>query len=278
MTSLHLLDGGTLDVESSVVIPSTRYGTRLTVPVQMFLVGTTHGYVLVDTGNDPRVIDDPEGAWGQKLADSARPTMAGHHHLARQLQLLGLSPTDVKVVIYTHLHHDHAGGGRLFPDAVHVVQRTEHRWAMSPDPQAAGAYVASDLAEPRSWRLADGDWHVLPGISLVLTPGHTPGHQSVMVWEAPDLGNVILAGDAINSHENIDSNVPPGITTDAVAAGLSMRRLTALADATDAVIVTGHDMEQFRAMPKAPERLRRTDEWPASRRLPDPGPLRIGSS
>jgi glyoxylase-like metal-dependent hydrolase (beta-lactamase superfamily II) len=263
VTSVHLLDGGTLDVESSVVVPGCRYGSRLTVPVQMFLVGTSNGYVLVDTGNDPAVIDDPLAAWGPRLAGAARPRMEPRHHPVEQLGLLGLSPADVKVVVYTHLHHDHAGGGRLFTDAVHVVQRTEHRWALDPDPPAADAYVPGDLSTPRSWWLADGDWHVLPGISLVLTPGHTPGHQSVMLWDVPDLGNVILAGDAINTHENIASDAPPGITTDAVAASFSMRRLTALADATDAIVVAGHDLQQFQAMPKTPDRLVRTARWPA---------------
>ncbi|GAB2455734.1 N-acyl homoserine lactonase family protein [Nocardioides hungaricus] len=262
ITSLHLLDGGTLDVESSVVIPGRSHGSRLTVPVQMFLVGTNQGYVLVDTGNDPRVIDQPDAAWGKELADSTRPHMEPRHHLVEQLRLVGLSPDDIRFVVYTHLHHDHAGGGQLFPDAAHIVQRTEHRWAHCPDPPAAGGYVATDIAGPRSWRLADGDCHAFPGFSLIFTPGHTPGHQSIVLWEVPDLGNIILAGDAINTHENIDCDLPPGITTDALAASFSMRRLTALADATDAVIVAGHDMEQFRAMAKAPHRLQRTADWP----------------
>jgi N-acyl homoserine lactone hydrolase len=84
-----------------------------------------------------------------------------------------------------------------------------------------------------------------------------------MLWDVPDLGNIILAGDAINTHENIESDAPPGITTDAVAASFSMRRLTALADATDAIVVAGHDLQQFQAMPKAPDRLERTARWPA---------------
>lgn len=278
ITSLHLLDGGTLDVESSVVIPGRSHGSRLTVPVQMFLVGTNQGYMLVDTGNDPRVIDDPDAAWGEKLAASTRPRMEPHHHLARQLELVGLSPADIRFIVYTHLHHDHAGGGRLFPDAAHIVQRTEHRWAHCPDPPAAGGYVSTDLAESRSWRLADGDCHLLRGLSLIFTPGHTPGHQSVMLWEVPDLGNVVLAGDAINTHENVDSDLPPGITTDALAASLSMRRLTALADATDAVIVAGHDMEQFQAMPKAPRPLQSSPRWPGARVAAEPNPLDLGSS
>ncbi|WBB78470.1 N-acyl homoserine lactonase family protein [Micromonospora sp. WMMD882] len=264
MTSLHLLDGGVLEVESSVVVPGTGFGRRVAVPVQMFLVGTTSGYVLVDTGNDPGVIDDPVATWGPELAAASRPRVRPHQHPARQLELLGLTPRDVRAVVYTHLHHDHAGGGRVFPGAVHVVQRGELRWARSPDGHAGKAYVPADFAAT-NWTLAEGDWHMLPGIQLMTTPGHTPGHQSVVLWDVPDLGNVILAGDAINTVGCIDDDLPPGIATDTLAAVQSMRRLTALADATDALVVTGHDPAQFESLPKAPERLRRPVGGPAHR-------------
>ncbi|WP_327039543.1 N-acyl homoserine lactonase family protein [Micromonospora maris] len=261
ITSVHLLDGGVLDVESSVVVPGSGFGRRIAVPVQMFLVGTTSGYVLVDTGNDPGVIDDPVATWGADLAAASRPRMQPHQHPARQLALLGLAPRDVRAVVYTHLHHDHAGGGRVFPHAVHVVQRAEHRWATSPDGHAGTAYVPADFTAT-TWTLADGDWHMLPGLQLMMTPGHTPGHQSVVLWDVPDLGNVILAGDAINTVGCIDDGLPPGIATDTLAAVHSMHRLTALADATDALVVTGHDMTQFEALPKAPDPLRRPTGGP----------------
>nr|WP_296064637.1 N-acyl homoserine lactonase family protein [uncultured Actinoplanes sp.] len=256
MTSVHLLDGGVLEVESSVVVPGTGFGRRIAVPVPMFLVGTTAGHVLVDTGNDPGVIDDPVATWGPELAAASRPRVLPYQHPARQLELLGLAPGDVRAVVYTHLHHDHAGGGRLFPRAVHVVQRAEHRWATSPDAHAGKGYAPADFPTT-GWTLAEGDWHVLPGIQLMMTPGHTPGHQSVVLWDVPGLGNVILAGDAINTIGCIDDGLPPGIATDTLAAVRSMHRLTALADATDALLVAGHDLSQFEALPKAPHRLRR---------------------
>jgi glyoxylase-like metal-dependent hydrolase (beta-lactamase superfamily II) len=263
VTSVHLLDGGVLEVESGVVVPGTG-SRRIAVPVPMFLVGTTAGYVLIDTGTDPGVIDDPVATWGPDLAEASRPRVRPDQHPARQLALLGLAPSDVRAVVYTHLHHDHAGGGRVFPAAVHVVQRAEHRWAASPDSHAGKGYAPADFATT-DWTLAEGDWHMLPGIQLMTTPGHTPGHQSVVLWDVPDLGNVILAGDAINTVSCVDDDLPPGTTTDSLAAVQSMHRLTALADATDAVVVTGHDMTQFKALPKAPDPLCRTAGAPAHR-------------
>lgn len=251
ITAVYLLDGGTLEVESSLVVPGRDYGHRLTVPVQLFLVETTGGYVLVDTGNNPEVITDPVKAWGPDLATAARPQMSPENHPLAQLKLLGLSPNDIRLVIYTHLHHDHAGGGKHFPNAVHVVQRAEYRWALSPDTGSGAAYSPADYIST-DWTLADGDQNVLPGIHVIMTPGHTPGHQSVMLWDVPDLGNVILAGDAINAQSSITDNLPPGLATHTLAAMHSMHRLNALAVATDALVLVGHDMEQFGRLPKAP--------------------------
>jgi N-acyl homoserine lactone hydrolase len=148
--------------------------------------------------------------WGPDLADASRPRVLPHQHPARQLELLGLGPRDVRAVVYTHLHHDHAGGGRVFPGAIHVVRRAEHRWATSPDGHAGKGYAPADFA-----------------------------------------------ADAINTVGCIDDDLPPGIATDTLAAVRSMHRLTALADATDALLVAGHDLGQFEALPKAPDPLRR---------------------
>jgi N-acyl homoserine lactone hydrolase len=267
VNAVYLLDGGRLEVESSVVVPGRDYGRRRTVPVQLFLVETTGGYVLVDTGNNPDVITDPVKAWGPDLATTARPEMSPENHPVAQLELLGLSPDDIRLVVYTHLHHDHAGGGRCFPRAVHLVQRAEHRWALSPDAASGGGYVPTDFAGT-DWTLADGDQIVLPGVHLIMTPGHTPGHQSVMLWDVPDLGSVILAGDAINTQACVTDNLPPGLATDPVTAVHSMHRLNALALATDALVVMGHDGEQFGHLPKAPQPLCRDQAWPSPAQPP----------
>jgi glyoxylase-like metal-dependent hydrolase (beta-lactamase superfamily II) len=254
--SVYLLDGGTLEVESSMVVAGRDFGQLMRVPVQTYLLDTSRGYVLIDTGNNPGVITDPVAAWGAELAAGARPRMEPRNHPYEQLSLLGVGAADVTSVIYTHLHHDHAGGASLFPGAQHIVQRAEWRWASSPDDFASRPYVRTDFDRPDlSWMFVDGDLNVMPGIHLVSTPGHSPGHQSIVLWDAPGLGTLIIAGDAINCQSNIDGNVPPGLATDPGAAMHSMSRLVALAEATGATILNGHDMEQFAAMPKAPHPL-----------------------
>ncbi len=173
--NIYVMDGGKLTVEGSTLVPGTNYGVPQTIPVQFFLLETTKGFILVDAGNDPDVITDPIGAWGFDLASASNPDMQPINHPYEQLKLLGLGADDIKMVIYTHLHHDHCGGGRYFPDALHVVQKAEHRWAFQPDSFARKPYSQKDFRQPTlRWQLAEGDWCILPGIHLLTTPGHTP--------------------------------------------------------------------------------------------------------
>ncbi|MHB1164108.1 MAG: N-acyl homoserine lactonase family protein [Candidatus Nanopelagicales bacterium] len=253
---IYVMDGGTLTVEGSTLVPGTSFGQPKTIPVQFFLLETSKGYILVDTGNDPDVITDAVAAWGADLAGASNPRMDAVNHPYEQLKLLGLGGDDVKMVIYTHLHHDHCGGARFFPGALHVVQKAEHRWAFQPDSYFGKPYNQSDFRhDSLRWQLAEGDWCILPGVHLVSTPGHTPGHQSVVLWDAPDCGTVIIAGDAINCRENIEKDIPPGLTSDTSAAVSSMHRLTALASATDGSLLVSHEAGFFARLPKAPEPL-----------------------
>lgn len=257
----YVLDGGLLELDASVMVSGDRMGTRIRVPVQMFLLETSRGYILVDTGNDPDVIDDAERTWGVPLAKAATPIMEARHHPCEQLKLLGLNADDIKMVIYTHLHHDHSGGARFFPDSLHVVQKAEYRWAHHLDRFASFPYVSTDFDHANlRWQLAEGDWAILPGIHLIATPGHTPGHQSIALWDVPDVGSVILTGDAVNCQDNIAHDTPGGITSDATAAAMSLHRITALAKATDAGVIVSHDLASFQSMPKAPEPLGRVGD------------------
>lgn len=258
---VYVLDGGMLELDASVMVSLQNPGQQIRIPVTYFLLETSKGFVLVDTGNDPDVITDAEGTWGVPLATAAKPIMEPINHPLEQLKLLGLDASDVKMVVYTHLHHDHCGGARFFPDAVHVVQKAEYRWVYAPDRFATFPYVKSDYNHPNfNWQLAEGDWSILPGVQLISTPGHTPGHQSVALWDVPDVGSVILAGDAANCRDNFATDTPGGITSDATAAVSSLHRLTALASSHDANLLVGHDMGFFEMLPKAPNPLTRLSD------------------
>lgn len=110
------------------------------------------------------------------------------------LNRLGIAPEQIDLVIDTHLHGDHAGGNMLlsssgalvpaFPNAEYVVQRREYADAMHPNERTRATYFADNfdpLVKSGQMRLLDGDTDLAPGIRGVVTPGHTPGHMSVIV-------------------------------------------------------------------------------------------------
>lgn len=255
---VFILDGGRLNVEASMLNAGNNFGVRVDVPVPLYLVQTRLGHILIDAGNDPGVIEDPVGTWGEQLVASVRPTMTAENHPSAQLAKVGVEMKDIKVVIYTHLHHDHAGGARLFPQATHVLQTSEYRWAYHPDSYTKHIYLRSDFDHPQlKWMLVHGDVALFPGVQLIHTPGHTPGHQAVVLWDVPGVGTVILSGDGINTRENVRLDVPPGIATSSVDAMAAIHRLTAIAATHDATLIPNHDLEFWGLLAKAPKALNR---------------------
>src|SRR5688572_20213934 len=133
---------------------------------------------------------------GTKLTDKARRIYTIEHEngLLRGLATLGVQPADIDLVIDTHLHFDHCGGNTkfkegsteeveaAFPNAEYVVQRQEYQDAMQPNERTAATYFSYNyqpLVESGQMHLLDGDTELLPGITGMVTPGHTPAHMSI---------------------------------------------------------------------------------------------------
>ena len=203
---------------------------RSTVPILGFLIlGAKNGPVVVDCGmRDPKRAIDVHRLGPHSCA----PEQA----LAAQLGKHDVKPEEVKTLILTHLHYDHAGACAQLPNARIVVQRTELMAAaapMGPTALAIGGkslfYDRADIAElvDPLWErvdLIEGDVEPIPGLHCVLYANtHTPGHQCIYV--ETEIGTAAIVGDIARKVDlNIDQAVPPGIYYDLEA----MRR--ALAD------------------------------------------------
>lgn len=241
LTRLTVLDFGSFNVGP---------GKRL-IGIPGFLLETDKGArILVDTGFDPAYATDYAATdardglsgFGRIENYSQRQTITG------QLALLGLVPADMTYLVLTHGHIDHVGGLPLFKCPIIL---TEAERAL-PRP------IYWNDARPIAWpdvpyiRLT-AETDLCHGLRAIPTPGHTPGHLSLLLT-LPE-GTVILAADAINRLSEPDEGFPDAM--DPATAAISAARLHALQSETGAVMIWGHDPAQWPTLPKAPAAFRR---------------------
>jgi len=218
-------------------------------PVPGYLVQTDDGRnVLIDTGQPRHFI----GAHRRSPDEPVR--MEEEDYVVNQLGRIGVSPDDVEYLVCTHFDGDHAGNHDVFPSAELVVQRAHHEAAIAGLARLQPNRPLWDRPEARL-RLVDGDTELLPGIELIDTSGHVPGHQSVLV-RLPETGPVLLAIDAIPVSGLSDPDTRPATPFDMDEAGVraSTRKLVELAEREGVTLmVFGHDAPQWRELKKLPE-------------------------
>ena len=228
--NVEMFNVGWFTVASGVVRAGDDMETSSRFPVPAYLIETETERILVDTGLHPERLDS-----------------VGPFELEQELSIADqLDPATLTKVVLTHLHFDHAGALSLIPAAVPlVVQRAE--WAAGRDPAAIqrNFYLPRDYTgTERSVELVDGDHDLLEdgSVRLLLTPGHTPGHQSVQI------GDLIIGGDVAHFSTGLDDHRFPIFGDDHDAQGRSAERLKGLRDAGHTVL-PGHDPDVLRPGP-----------------------------
>ena len=168
--------------------------------------------------------------------------------VANRLRQRDVDPTDIDVVILSHLHFDHAGGLAQIPDARVLVQRDEWAAGSDPDMAAANTFDPSDYDLGHDIVTIDGEHDVFGDGRVVClpTPGHTPGHQSLRVRLADR--EVVLCADCAYFAETIDGAPLPPIGHDPGQQAHSIGRLRDLR-AAGATLIPGHDPEVFASLP-----------------------------
>jgi N-acyl homoserine lactone hydrolase len=238
------------DLPKSVSVEGAHRGERLLEPVPGLLLRCDGGWLLVDTGFNMALINDPVLRKRFHPDPEEQPVLPGPGEpLEDELGKAGIDMGEIYAVAVSHLHLDHAGGLKHFAGKVPVhVQRAELDYGMNaphPEPERHGIYRI-DFDDPRiDWRRSDGDAVIAPGVTAVLTAGHTPGHQSFVVDidQSGGGGGFVFAFDAADLAENIEQELPIGSRVGVPPAATiePIRRLKRIAAERGYHVVPGHD-------------------------------------
>jgi len=221
-------------------------------PISAYLLDTDNGWVLLDTGSDPDYLRVPELTERYYHRHKMHPpVMRPEHELEPQLAAIGVGIEDIGHVILSHLHLDHSGYLKRFRHARISIQRKEYDYAFNGDP--GPAYIEADYNDPAfQWDIVDGDWQVMPGLTMIDTRGHTSGHQSAIV-ELPRSGKFVLSFDAGDLQENFDHEILPGGSVDDDAALAAIRRINKLVAELPASLLLFHDPVAIQKTRLAPD-------------------------
>lgn len=247
---LYALNGGlAFAPDRSIYTPGQFEGEPVALTCNAYLIRRAGGWILWDTGIDDEVAGDQGG---RIIAHGLRGLVV--RPVARQLADIGLTPADIGTVILSHGHFDHVGNARLFAHATWYIHRREYEAMTGPDYAGHGytPELYEALAQARV-ELFDGDLDPFGdgSIRILATPGHTPGHCSLLV-RLPRTGPLLLSADVAHDRYNLEHRCVPAMNSDAEASRRSMDRIAELVAAEAATLWLNHDTVQTATIPHAP--------------------------
>ena len=244
--------------ERALIAPRSRW---FWVPIQAFLV--THpgaGAVLVDTGLHPSAAVDPKRNFGQINGRLLRIRMEHDQALEFQLAVRSLTPSDIRVVVMTHLHYDHASGISEFPDATFVVDADE--WQHATHEGLLHGYHQRQFDHAFDWRAIHFEARTVDSFAsfgrsvdlfgdgslrLLSTPGHTFGHMSVLARLRDR--ELLITADAMYSQASLTEDLRPWVAEDRHLYRRSLAEVRRYVELTpSAVVIPGHDPESWPAV------------------------------
>ena len=243
---LWALRCGDLYTDIGGLVEGDPKGVMAEVPVMCFAVDTDDGVLVFDTGmHEACCGPDPVAHFGA-MWTVFEIRCPRHALVDERLRQAGYTVDQVRWVANSHLHFDHAGRNAAFPAATQYVRTRELDWAWEQSKKTRGV-LAGDLAQLTAdpWDY-DDTFDLTPGLQLVSTPGHTPGHQALLVTFT-DGRSFVCTGDAAYTLQAIVDHTPTGRGTDLEQSVASLHTLTSLG----AEILTAHDVDQWREVSEA---------------------------
>ncbi|TBL78560.1 AhlS family quorum-quenching N-acyl homoserine lactonase [Paenibacillus thalictri] len=268
---LYVMDNGRMSMDKNWMIamhnPATVSNPNapaqfVEFPIYTVLIDHPEGKILFDTACNPNSMG-PEGRWASSTQQAFPWTASEECYLHNRLEQLKVRPEDIKFVVASHLHLDHAGCLEMFTNATIIVHEDEFNGTLQTYArnQKEGAYIWADIdawiKSNLQWRTVKRSEDNLPlaeGIRVVnLGSGHAWGMLGLHV-QMPETGSIILAADAIYTAESYGPPVkPPGIIYDSLGYTASVEKIRRLAHETKAQVWFGHDADQFAKFRKSTE-------------------------
>jgi N-acyl homoserine lactone hydrolase len=231
--------------------PGVNPGQSFEFSDHCYLIRHAKGWMLWDSGYSDAVAAKPEGVVGAGGLIVGRMPRT----LTSQLAEIGLTPGHITHLAFSHTHGDHVGNANLFTKATLYIQETEYDAAFGPDFAKFGFNLTSyeKLRDSRIIKLR-GDHDVFGDGSVMIlsTPGHTPGHQSLLV-RLPRRGPVILSGDLVHFQDNWDHRRVPAFNYNREQSVASMEKVAELMKSQKAELWINHDKAQSARIPKSPQ-------------------------
>jgi N-acyl homoserine lactone hydrolase len=248
--------------------PGFNVGKPVDISVSCYLIHHAQGYFLWDTGISDQVASLPNG-WLPTNNAAVDILWTRSKTLMSQLKEINVKPEDIKYIGISHTHPDHIGNAELFPHITILIQRAEYEFFFGPAKPGAATLPAEALTVPpgdptprfskdHPVKLIDEDLDVFGdgSVMIVFTPGHTPGHESLLV-HLRKTGWILLSGDAVHLQTNWDNRRIPYFA--AMPADqrfqtlLSMQRMADLMSFYHAQLWINHEIEQTKKQKHAPE-------------------------
>ncbi len=216
-----------------------------------YLIQHSSGWLMFDSGINDNVATMPNGFQRGKVS----PRYILRKPLRSQLAEIGVDPGQVTHIAFSHTHGDHVGNGNLFVNAKLYIQQAEYDIAFGPEAVSKWNFEVTSYDKLRANPMMklNGDHDVFGDgtVVLIATPGHTPGHQSLLV-RLPRSGALILSGDMVHLQDNWTNRRVPEFNFNREQSLQSMDKIQALMRETGAHLWINHDKAQSDMIPKAP--------------------------
>jgi N-acyl homoserine lactone hydrolase len=228
---VRLLSDGYFTLDKSFLVFGKYQGTKYKAALKPLLIRTEKETILVDTG---------VGTLPPKYEKFHDVIRTKEEELTHSLHTAGLRPADVTMVVNTHLHFDHCGNNKLFANSKFLVQTDEIRYAYFPDRFMRVSYLRDFFDIEGDYLPVKGKYEIEDGVEVLPTPGHTIGHQSVVVkWKGRSF---VYAGDAAPLPENIEKR---NITGMIYSSPQGLASIDLLKRIENPFYIYSHDNEQL---------------------------------